>query len=535
MADLITICADTSIAVLLEEELCSDEETLVCCTSSYEDCLQLSLKQNASILILQIRSPVFHLQDLFYELQEAGCFPAILAFEVTDSRHIRYTVSNPETFPCVKRLAQQFCRALADACICEMAHFRTTPWEGDMVRFADRAGREEALKEILRGCTQEECRQHQQDYGFDFRNSGYYLFFWELQSVEYTEHRLYKDIYNLIGRTLERECREAIKMFNGGEAFYINLLQLCVIINDRAMKSEAGRSAGMEAMLQRLVHAASCKTASRYLSKRINALSELRQGYDVYVQEKGKAFFVRDQSVMREDELEARHMAPTFADVQKLLSDICKYLRYDIENPGLIEALRRLYIGFLKPAMSFPMYYYSTAVICMELIRQEDSFSQQLEDNLNPYMIQFSSIEFQYETILSLVDKLRRRSLSRPKTKRSLLLKAMNYIEENYYQEITASDIANTLYISNVYLSQIFKSELGVSVIQYLINFRIAKAKTMLAESDDLIYYVAEQVGFPDGRHFAKTFKRIVGETPSEYRKNFRKTAAEQKKSKQNE
>ncbi len=383
---------------------------------------------------------------------------------------------------------------------------------------------------ILRGCTQEECRQHQQYYGFDFRGSGYYLFFWELQSVEYTEHRLYKDIYNLIGRTLERECREAIRTFNGGEAFYINLLQLCVIINDCPMKSEAGRRAGMEGMLQKLAHAASCKTASRYLSKRIPSLPDLRHGYDTYMQEKGMAFFVRDLSVMQEEKLEARHMAATFADIQKPLSDICKYLRYDIENPRLAEALRHLYIGCLKPAMSYAMYYYSTALICMELIRQDGSFSRELENNLNPNMIQFSSIESQYEAILSFVDNLRRRSVNKHKTKRSLLLKAMDYIEENYHQEITATDIASTLYISNVYLSQIFKTELGVSVIQYLINFRIAKAKTMLAESDDLIYYVAEQVGFQDGRHFAKTFKKIVGQTPSEYRKNFRKSPADPQK-----
>ncbi len=104
----------------------------------------------------------------------------------------------------------------------------------------------------------------------------------------------------------------------------------------------------------------------------------------------------------------------------------------------------------------------------------------------------------------------------------SLVLKAVDYITANYNSDISVTDIANALYINNVYLSQIFKKKMGVSVIKYLINYRIEQAKKLLVETDDLIYIISEAVGFHEFRHFSKTFKKITGLSPAQYRKQKR-------------
>ncbi len=523
MPNNITICADDDIAAALEDCLRVPGEVETFRAASAQTCFAPSFGRRAKAIILQVRSPVSTAQDLMYELQSAQFYPVMLLFEVVDGQHLRYSTTDVDAYPFSAELARQFCGALEGRYQCEHAYFRTTVWDGDMRQFAEKEGHAAALRELLRGCTDEEFARHKERYGFDLRGEGYYLFFWELQYIEYVEHRIYKDLYNFLGAVLERDCLAAVDGYNGGEVFFFSLLQICVIINDLPFKSEAQKSARFEEMLRSLGRAAGCRWATRYLSKRIPDIAGIRVAYDNYAKEKTRVFFMREESIMRSYHLEDRRRKTTLAAVREPLQAILKYLRYDIENPQLTERLKFLYMDVLKPAMSYAMYYFSTAVICSEIAELQPSFDEQLlSANLSPNMIQFSSIEEQYENILSLIRELQLRSASRHKTKKSLLLKAMDYIEENYNRDITVADIAGALYISSVYLSQIFKSELDVSVIHYLINFRIEKAKALLTETDELVYYVAEQVGFHDGRHFSKTFKKFTGQTPAEYRTSSR-------------
>ena len=61
--------------------------------------------------------------------------------------------------------------------------------------------------------------------------------------------------------------------------------------------------------------------------------------------------------------------------------------------------------------------------------------------------------------------------------------------------------------------------------MQYLISYRVERAKKLLEETDHMIYYVAEKVGFRDVRHFSKTFKKCTGYTPMEYRGGHKRKA----------
>ena len=66
---------------------------------------------------------------------------------------------------------------------------------------------------------------------------------------------------------------------------------------------------------------------------------------------------------------------------------------------------------------------------------------------------------------------------------------------------------------------------MGTSVMQYLISYRVESDKKLLEETDHMIYYVAEKVGFRDVRHFSKTFKKCTGYTPMEYRGGHKRKA----------
>ena len=98
------------------------------------------------------------------------------------------------------------------------------------------------------------------------------------------------------------------------------------------------------------------------------------------------------------------------------------------------------------------------------------------------------------------------------------------FIGKNYRNEsLSVKDISEHVFLSSSYLCTLFKSETGKTLNQYLTEFRIEKAKNMLMDSRYKITEISSKVGYSDGNYFGKTFKKLVGLSPSEYREQFGK------------
>lgn len=94
---------------------------------------------------------------------------------------------------------------------------------------------------------------------------------------------------------------------------------------------------------------------------------------------------------------------------------------------------------------------------------------------------------------------------------------AIEYINQNYSTEVTVERIAEKLFISPYYLMHLFKQEVGKTFSEYLIEYRIEKAKELLKNSRLKIYEISEKVGYNSTKYFSQLFKKITGLTPSEY------------------
>ena len=90
---------------------------------------------------------------------------------------------------------------------------------------------------------------------------------------------------------------------------------------------------------------------------------------------------------------------------------------------------------------------------------------------------------------------------------------------ENYASPISTSDMADYVRLSRSYLSDLFSKEMGESLSETLTRIRIEEAKRKLRTGEMKVYEVADAVGFPDAKTFAKTFKRVVGCSPKEFEK----------------
>lgn len=95
---------------------------------------------------------------------------------------------------------------------------------------------------------------------------------------------------------------------------------------------------------------------------------------------------------------------------------------------------------------------------------------------------------------------------------------AMTYMQQHCTQKISLSDVAGHVYVSQWHLSKLINKHMGQSFLDILANMRIEHAKQLLRDPSMRIHEVAEKAGFSDVAHFSKSFKKIVGKTPGEYR-----------------
>ncbi|MCI8326435.1 MAG: helix-turn-helix domain-containing protein, partial [Lachnospiraceae bacterium] len=94
------------------------------------------------------------------------------------------------------------------------------------------------------------------------------------------------------------------------------------------------------------------------------------------------------------------------------------------------------------------------------------------------------------------------------------------YIEEHYMKEIHLGDLALVAHVSSSYLSTRFKKEMGISFTEYLVTYRINKAKELLKNSNATCKEVGAAVGYYDDVQFSKMFKKYVGVAPGIYQKD---------------
>ena len=124
-----------------------------------------------------------------------------------------------------------------------------------------------------------------------------------------------------------------------------------------------------------------------------------------------------------------------------------------------------------------------------------------------------------YEYLYLLASKFPRKTIPIQEKKISYVEEALRYMESNYADSVNIQVIADYLNIERTYLYRLFKDITGVSPQEYLLDYRIRRACTLLRETSLPVGDIARSVGYHDAMYFSRLFHQKKNCTPTRYRK----------------
>lgn len=111
-----------------------------------------------------------------------------------------------------------------------------------------------------------------------------------------------------------------------------------------------------------------------------------------------------------------------------------------------------------------------------------------------------------------------RREIQGGKLSQFYTREAITFIEQNYALPITVEDMARRCNLDRSYFGKIFKETMGQSPQEFLINYRMTKAASLLKTTDLSVGEISLLVGYTNQLHFSRAFKNVFRISPREYR-----------------
>lgn len=98
---------------------------------------------------------------------------------------------------------------------------------------------------------------------------------------------------------------------------------------------------------------------------------------------------------------------------------------------------------------------------------------------------------------------------------------AIELMETNSKAKLRVDHVAQVLGLSGSRLQHLFKHDTGTTLISYLQEFRIERARKLLEETHLSVKQIVSEVGAADTSHFSRAFRKAQGLSPKRYRVNF--------------
>ena len=95
-------------------------------------------------------------------------------------------------------------------------------------------------------------------------------------------------------------------------------------------------------------------------------------------------------------------------------------------------------------------------------------------------------------------------------------------VENSFGEKLNISEIARNLGYSRSYMTEVFHRETGLSISQYITEFRLQRAELMMRDPSRSVQQIAYLCGYSDPLFFSRMFKKRFGVGPRSFRESWK-------------
>ncbi len=350
------------------------------------------------------------------------------------------------------------------------------------------------------------------------RIKGYYKIQKQMTGTDDTADDLIGEMAGILEETLSEYGPKAILKMD--ENFYLIILDL---IEKPELISAENKIISIAELIRVKIQAALGFGLHIFISKRIKAGQFADYCKKLDYANKYKIFMDDPQNIFPDEIVEKKSDKLEMETLNRKLSNL-----FD-QKEKFFEFLYDLFFDVIAKSKNIRVY----EGVCIDVISVYNKmlnncllYTSRQGDTLDlPYlpisqMYVFDQLEETYEWIkekFELVYDITQKF--KMPNYNSTVVKIIDYITGHYSETINLDILSKQVNFNKFYLCRIFKEETGYNITDYINHQRIKKAKEMLQDDAIKINMISDLVGYNDAAYFNKVFKKTVGVSPSEYKK----------------
>jgi two-component system, response regulator YesN len=263
------------------------------------------------------------------------------------------------------------------------------------------------------------------------------------------------------------------------------------------------------------------------LGDMVNDITEIKKSYDSAMASiKSRVVYGVNRIIdFKDTYTDSEHAANILSprENQKLttLFDVFDAKHAAVEISKLFNTNAPEYID--NPLIYHMISYEIIEIMFNSFLKKDIKLKNNIYYNKSNFMAKIDNC-FSYEQMETLIVNIFNRfvkeyAIMRQKNGEKVIGEIKVYVANNYREDITLHDVARHVGLTPSYISSLFRMKTGENFSQYLINYRIEMSKDLLKDVQYKIADIAAMSGYKDPKHFTRTFKKIVGVNPTDYRK----------------
>ncbi len=260
------------------------------------------------------------------------------------------------------------------------------------------------------------------------------------------------------------------------------------------------------------------------IGRQVKGFRELSHSYNTAVINLQQCFFMPDNNcllyrhISGKTEFKSLNSSDRFSAFKKLLADHKRS-----EAASFLEGLLEEFTGndYILPNQAREFYYR-----LLNLLIEAGTDKKLPRDNYLPgsdlweRVSACHSVYELHDMILTGTEAFFT-GLDMSRTESAVVYSIKTYISENYGSiDLSIMAISDHVKLSSSYVCTLFKSETGITLNQYITEYRLGRAKELLSDPRNRIADIAEAVGYSDSNYFSKIFRKSFGLSPSEFRES---------------